>query len=379
MIWDDVNAAYPINAQSIWLNNCGTTPTGLHIVSRMAVHFEKLAESGPGADDASPSLILDGIRSQLGQLLNANPSDIALVHNTAEGMTMVSMGLELSAGDEILLLENVYPSNVYPWEHWQERGVALHFVPMARNAEVFLENFRKAITPRTRVACMSTVHWCTGMPFPVEAMSDVCKERGVLLILDGSQGVGQVPLNFNRVSPAVLCFSAWKWLLGPLGLGVLVVDPKTLANLRMPFKGTDSVADPQSYLPYQTQMRPSVDRYTYSTANYNDWAYLDESLRFLGGIGFDVVQARILELTRVLWAGLRSLGFECAYDCDSGPLSGILSVRKAGVDMDELCAKLTAQGFVARVRLNHLRLAPHIYLSLEQMHETVAAIAKLTA
>ncbi len=378
MNWQEVYAAYPINAECIWLNNCGITPTGSHIVTRMAAHFEYLALHGPAGDDASPMKLLNHVQQQLGQLLHAAPEDIALVHNTAEGMTMISLGLELGAGDEILLLENEYPSNVYPWEHWRDRGVDLNFVRVGHTAEEFLDNFKGALTPRTKVAAMSMVHWCTGMPLPVEAMAKLCHDRGILFVLDGSQGVGQVPLDFARISPAVLCFSSWKWLLGPLGLGVLVVDRETLTKLRMPFKGTDSVANPLSYLPYQSQMRASVDRYTYSTANYNDWVYFDESLNFLGSIGFDRVEARLLELTARLWGGLSSLGYQSAYPHGDQPKSGILSVRKPGVDIDALSAKLNESGFVTRVRLDHLRLAPHVYQSLEQMDATVAAIGELS-
>ncbi len=327
MNWQSVYAAYPINARQVWLNNCGITPTGKHIVARMAAHFEQMAQSGPGADAASPA--------------------------------------------RLLLLENEYPSNGYRWEHWSARGVQLGFVPLARTAEAFLENFRRALTPRTRVAALSMVHWCTGLPLPIDSIAAICRERGILLVIDGSQGVGNVPIDFRRVAPAVLCFSAWKWLLGPLGLGALVIDPETLARLRMPFKGTDSVADPQSYLPYQSKLRASVDRYTYSTANYNDWVYFDESLRFLQQLGFEAVQARLLELTQRLWTGLSGLGFQSAYDHGEQPQSGILSVQKPGLDIETLCAGLTTRGIVARVRLEHLRLAPHVYLSPEQMDHSV--------
>ena len=377
MNWQEVYDAYPINQRSIWLNNCGITPTGRHIVARMAAHFEQMAEHGPGGGDASPVALMTSIRARLGQLLNVDGTDAALIHNTAEGMTMVSLGLELAAGDEILLLENEYPSNVYPWEQWRDRGVLLRFVSPGNTADEFLANFTAALSAQTKVAAMSMVHWCTGMPLPTEAMAQVCHERGILLVLDGSQGVGQVHLDYRKVAPAVLCFSAWKWLLGPLGLGVLVVDPESLKRLRMPFKGTDSVADPNTYLPYQSQLRASVDRYTYSTANYNDWVYFDESLGFLAKIGFERIEGRLVELTSRLWTGLSALGFESAYHHGTQPLSGILAVRKRGVDIDALSEGLSKRGFVTRVRLDHLRLAPHVYQSLEQMDTTVAAIREL--
>ncbi|HMA94063.1 MAG TPA: aminotransferase class V-fold PLP-dependent enzyme [Polyangiaceae bacterium] len=378
MNWQEVYDAYPINAQRTWLNNCGITPTGRHIAARMAQHFEGMCQLGPGEGDGSPMKLARSIKQHLGDLLHAHDDEIALVHNTAEGMTMISLGLELSPGDEILLLENEYPSNVYPWEHWRDRGVKLTFVPLADTQDELLHVFEGTLTPRTKVVAISLVHWCTGMPLPIREIAALCHERGILCVVDGSQGVGNVKFDFAEIAPAIVCFSAWKWLLGPLGLGVLIVDRTLLSKLRMPFKATDSVADPNSYLPYQNEMRKSVDRYTYSTANYNDWVYFDASLDFLSTIGYGRVHGRILELTARLWNGLWELGFRSAYRHGQQPESGILSVHKPDLDIEALCAGLNQRGIVSRVRLNHLRLAPHVYLSPEQLDATVRAIADLS-
>lgn len=377
MNWQDAYDAYPVNAQRIWLNNCGITPTGRHVAVRMSEYFEQMVHYGPGETDGSPAKLARGIKQRLGELINAHHDEIALIHNTAEGMTMISLGLSLREGDEILLLENEYPSNVYPWEHWRERGVTLTFVPLGDTPEQQLELFRQTLGSRTKVVALSMVHWCTGMPLPLEEIAPICHERGIRLVIDGSQGVGLVPIDFARLSPVVVCFSAWKWLLGPLGLGVLVADRETLASLRMPFKGTDSVKDPNSYLPYQTEMSESIDRYTYSTANYNDWVYFDSTLDFLAGLGSARVHARILELTAQLWQGLSRLGFRSAYRHGEQPLSGILSVHKPDVNVEVLCTKLNQRGIISRVRLNHLRLAPHVYLSPTQIEATVARISEL--
>jgi selenocysteine lyase/cysteine desulfurase len=226
------------------------------------------------------------------------------------------------------------------------------------------------------VAALSMVHWCTGLPLPLVEIGRICHERSIRLVIDGSQGVGQVPLDLDALRPCVLAFSAWKWLLGPLGLGVLVVTEDVLPTLRPVFKGPDAVADPSRYLPYQSTLQPTADRYTYSTANYNDWVYFGASLDWLEGLGFERVSARIHELAQSLWLGLEALGFRSAYARDSAP-SGILAVEKPDVDCLELSRRLAARGVVARERLGRLRLAPHVYLGAEQMARTVDIIAEL--
>jgi len=90
------------------------------------------------------------------------------------------------------------------------------------------------------------------------------------------------------------------------------------------------------------------------------------------------VQQRLVELTGRLWDGLSRIGYESAYRHGAQPKSGILSVRKPGVDIDALSTALTKRGIVTRTRLEHLRLAPHVYQSLAQMDATVAVIDELS-
>jgi len=172
--WKVAQDAYPINDRWVWLNNCGTTPTGRHIVARMQDYFGKCAEHGPGPKEYAPPALASKLKTALARLLHASPDEIALVHNTAEAMHMVSLGLDLSPGDEILVLADEYPSNVYPWQTWQSRGVTLRAVALALTPEEFLHNFRQALGPRTRVAAMSMVHWCTGLPLPLTEMASLC-------------------------------------------------------------------------------------------------------------------------------------------------------------------------------------------------------------
>jgi selenocysteine lyase/cysteine desulfurase len=114
--WKTAQDAYPVNDRWVWLNNCGTTPTGRHIVARMHDYFTNCAEHGPGPSEYSPIALGHKLKTTLARLLHADADEIALVHNTAEAMHMVSLGLDLAPGDEILVLADEYPSNVYPWQ-----------------------------------------------------------------------------------------------------------------------------------------------------------------------------------------------------------------------------------------------------------------------
>ena len=376
--WAAVHAEFPINENLIWLNNCGISAMPGPVLDRQVAHLRAYAARGV-LGVPSEVAMHDAVRAKLAPWLGCDPDELCLVHNTNEGITFLSHGVDLATGDHILLLENEYPSNVYPWQHWQARGVEIGFAPLARSPGEFLERFTAALRPRTRVVSLSAVHWCTGMPLPIAAIGQLCAARGIDLFLDGAQAVGHVPLDLRTGAITAMAFSAWKWLLGPIGVGVLYVRGDALPRLRLPWKGTASVTDDETYLPYRDTIKPKTDRYVLSTPNYNDWAHFDASLDYLGQFGPEVVRARLHALADYLARGLRGLGFELARDGFPGLPTAIIAASKPGHDRAALVAGLQARGIVAVARLGRLRLAPHIYLLERQLDQVIAALAALTA
>jgi cysteine desulfurase / selenocysteine lyase len=375
--WRAVHAEFPVNQHLVWLNNCGISPPPAAVIAAMEAHLRAYAERGV-LGVAGEHAVHESVRRRLAALIQAEPDEIALIHNTAEGLTFISHGLELAPGERILLLENEYPSNVYPWQHWRERGVALDFAPLAATPAAFLAGFRAALTPATRVVSLSAVHWCTGLPLPLAEIGELCAGRGIDLVVDGAQGVGLVPLDVHRLGVAAMAFSAWKWLLGPLGLGALYVRRDRLARLRFPFKGTGSVVDDEVYLPYRDALKPGTDRYVLSTPNFNDWVYFDASLAYLERIGFAAVMARIHALTRHLAEALRRAGFALTADAFPDADTGILAASKPGHEARALVAALGRGGIVAAARLDRVRLAPHVYLLEHQLDAVADRLAALT-
>jgi len=369
-IWEKVYKDYPVNDNLIWLNNCGTTPSNLVIEKEMSRYFKAYSEAGIFSKEYSYTEIKSNIQSIIGKLINASPDDVAIVHNTAEGMNLVSYGLNFQKGDEFLVLENEYPSNIYPWEHLKEKGVILKTVATGSNPSEFLENFSKGICKNTKGASMTAVHWCTGMPFDLKEIGKICKEKDILLIVDGSQGVGHTPIDMSW-GISVMAFSGWKWFLGPLGLGYLVIPKKIVKQLKPVFKGTDSVVDSQKYLPYHDQLLDTVERYMFSTVNFNDWIYAETSLKYLDDLGFENVMAKIKELGDHIKNQLRNIGFKL--DCDSFDdfSGGIITGIHEEKNVTNLVRTLRVNNIIAAERLGKLRLAPHIYNSVEQIDKVI--------
>ena len=373
--WDRIAADFPVNNHLIWLNNCGTTPLGDPIRARVNLWLEEYGRRGTAAEGFSYPGIKASIQRRLEALLNARPGELALIHHTSEGMNFISHGVDMRPGDEILILENEYPSNVYPWEHWRAKGVALRTVPLMANPEEFLAAFATMAGPKVRLASLSAVHWCTGMPLPLEAIGRLCAQRNIIFVVDGSQGVGLVDLDVRAAGIHYMAFSAWKWLLGPIGQGVLFVDRDRLESLKPIFKGTESVEG--DYLPYKEAWKPSADRFAISTGSFTEWVYLEASLAYLEAIGFARVKERIRGLATRLSDGLRGLGFRLAADAWGGGV-GIVVAFREDVDAGSAVRALKAGNIIAAERMGGIRFAPHVYNTEAQIDTVIGAMRSLT-
>ncbi len=374
MDWKSIYRAYPVNKEMIWLNNSGTTPAGTHIVNAIRRYMEGYARKGIFTDVARYSEVQKRIKNILCGLLNCSPDELCLIHNTAEGMNFISHGLNLSSEDEVILLENEYPSNVYPWRHLEKKGVKLITTPMETSPETFLETLKRSITKKTRAISVSAVHWCTGMPFPLEEIGRLCKEQDVDFIVDGAQGVGIQPIDTKTAGISYMAFSAWKWLLGPLGVGVLFVSREKLDTLEPVFVGTASVVEDKEYLPYKSELKPSADRFTFSTVNFADWVYFEAALTFLQEIGFVTVRERIFELSAYLSSGLKTMGFNVFSDQFPGDPTGIIVCEKSGLRSNIIMEHLKNNKIVAAERLGRVRFSPHVYILPEQLDEVLRTL-----
>jgi len=374
--WKKIQDNYSINKEMIWLNNAGTTSIGLEQKSFITQYFEEYSKYGIFSPNYSYPKVKSEILGILSKLINCNSDNLALIHNTSEGMNLISQGLSLEKGDTIFILENEYPSNYYPWEHWKTKGIKILAIPMQNSPYEYLETIFNLIqSSKPKLISLSPVHWCTGITLPMEEIALLCQEHNIRLVLDGAQTVGHLDIKLEEWGVYAMAFSAWKWLLGPLGLAVIYVSNSALKELNPVFKGVQSVVGDSEYLPYKSEIKATADRYEYSTPSIVDWIYFLGSLRFLGQIGFDHVKARIYNLTSILYDGIISKGYTTTRDSCTEIKSGILAINpKRDQDIEMIANSLKEKNIICAVRMGRLRFSPHIYLSEEQLKIAIEAL-----
>ena len=159
---------------------------------------------------------MEDVRRLGAQLVGADPTEIALVRNTTEGITLVAEGYRWRPGDNVVTLDNEFPSNLYPWMNLAERGVETRRV-VTDNGRVDLDRIRDACDARTRIVSVSWVGYASGWRSNLDDLAEVAHRRGALLFVDAIQGLGVFPLDVSQTPLDFLAADGHKWLLGPEG------------------------------------------------------------------------------------------------------------------------------------------------------------------
>lgn len=171
------------------------------------------------------------VRRLFAQLVEVdNYERIATVPSVSYGIANVTNNIQLNAGDEIILLEEQFPSNVYPWQKLAEKfGAKIITVqkPKTSNNPVkqWNKDILKAINEKTAVVAMAHVHWSNGILFDLKAIREKTSQYNALLIIDGSQSVGALPFSVKELQPDALICAGYKWLFGPYACGYAYFGP----------------------------------------------------------------------------------------------------------------------------------------------------------
>lgn len=236
--WAELRRQWLLAPDRINLNcgSVGCTPLPvLRAVIDHLVSAEAFRESGYPWFGYEENSHVRATRDALAEFLGCKRDELALTRNATEGNNVVCNGLDLAAGDEVLLTDQEHPGGRCCWEQKRDRfGVKLNFVKLPRppaSPEEIVDLFRKALTPRTRVVAFSHITTVTGLVLPVKEICKVVREHGALSHVDGAHAIGHIPLNFHDLGCDFHASSPHKWLCAPKGTGILYIREPLLEKL----------------------------------------------------------------------------------------------------------------------------------------------------
>jgi selenocysteine lyase/cysteine desulfurase len=371
--WDEFRRQMPVAEKWAYFDHAAVAPLPQPSRDAIARWVDQAATEG---DTVWPSWSrrVEECRTLAARMIHADPAEVALVHSTSEGIGLVAEGYPWQSGDNVVTLDNEFPSNQYPWLNLASRGVETRRVAAEAGGRIDLNRLNDAIDDRTRIVSVSWVGYVSGWRVDLDELSELVHRRGALFFVDAIQGLGVFPLDVSKTRIDFLAADGHKWMLGPEGAGLFYLRREHLDLLRPIGVGWHSVAHASDYSRIELNFKPTAARYEGGTQNMVGFLGLAASLELLLHYGQQAIGERIVQLTDILCERLQSAGAELYTQREGTHRSGIVSCEFPGRDSLQLKQKLLQAGVVSSARGGKLRFATHCYNSEADIEKVVEVV-----
>jgi len=364
---------FPITRTTVFLEHAAVSALPAAALAAICTTARRLSEVG--MDRPERQVLIDRVRAQAAQLIEAPTETVAFVRSTTYGLSMLAAGLDWSPGDNVVTIRGEYPANVYPWMNLARQGVETRLVEPT-GGQVEPEAIFARTDARTRLVSVSFVEFWNGFRNDLDAIGRECRRQGILFAVDAIQGLGALQLSVARTPIDYLAAGAQKWLLGPQAIGMAYAHPDLITRIHPPVVGTDSVVRFEEYFEYDLTLPPNARRLEEANPNVLGLAGFGASLEMFLSLEPAWVEERVISLTRRLRAGLTALDYDLV-DPQEVQRSGILSFRHRLRSAAEIHRPLAAARFRLSLRGDFLRASPHFYNSEAEIDALLERLAAL--
>jgi cysteine desulfurase/selenocysteine lyase len=365
---------FPLTKQFIFMNHAGVSPMSERAKAAIESLMEQLV-TRPYPDGMAQEQA-GRLRQAIGRLVGARADTIGLVRSTADGISLLSQGLDWRPGDNVVGVRGEHPANAYPWLGLRDRGVEY------RQAEplegrVTPELVLSLVDYRTRVVALSHVGSWTGYRLDLATLGSDLRRRGVLDAVDAIQSVGALRLELDALPVDFACAAAYKWLLGPKGVGFCYCRSELLDRLRPAPLGMGSARRQQDGFESENELGESAGRFEEFSMSVLEMAAFGTAIGLFLEVGPARVEEQVLALSRRLAAGLTERGYQVLepWPRNEREDSGIVSFRRHGSSPQEVLRDLNAAGVVGRTFGDFVRLSPHFYNPIEEVDHVLKVLA----
>ncbi|MFF0483225.1 aminotransferase class V-fold PLP-dependent enzyme [Streptomyces sp. NPDC004435] len=309
-------------------------------------------------------------RTAIARLVGSDVHRVVLQPSTSFGLFQAAFGLP--AG-EVLVPEGEFPANTYPWVRAEQAGRLVVRWMRPRAGHVTADAVLEHLTRRVSAVAVSAVDYRTGHRAALAALREVVGER--LLVVDAMQALGAVDEPWE-VADILVC-GGQKWLRSGLGPGFAVLSDRAFERMDPLLSGWAGAHDPARLDSGVQPASAGASAWSVTAPNPVASGALATALELLEGVGTAFVAGLISSRVARLEEALLSSGAEIV--SATGRRGGILPFRVPGRGSREVGAALEAEGIVATVRPDHVRLAPHASTGSAAVDRLRAAMRRLAA
>ena len=373
--WDSVREQFVLPPDLAVINAANLCPSSRPVLEAMYGSTRDIDRDPSPNNRAKLYPAKEETRKRLAAFLRVTPEEIIITRNTSEANNLVSNGIDLKAGDEVLIFHDNHPSNNAAWKEKAKRfGYTVTELPNPNphpGPDFYVDAVRKALTSKTKVLAFTHLTSTVGDLMPAADMCRIARERGVLTVLDGAQSFGLLDVDLSVIQPDFYTGSAHKWPCGPKETGVLFVSARAQERIW-----------PSVYSAYTGAVGLSK---TFEGFGQRDDAAIvafGETIAFQEKVGRANIEKRARELTQALLAGLRKIdGIQLWTHSAPERSAAVVSFQPGSLSIPRLSAALYEQDRIACATRGGpdrggLRFSPHFYNSPAEIDRTLAAISR---
>jgi len=355
----------------VYFNHASTGPMSSRVKEALN---ELLYLKSEGKIDDYKELLrrADESKQLLGKLLNTTADRFAFTSNTSSGLNILAQGIRWEKGDKIILGDVEFPANVYPFLNLKNIGVEIDFVK-SKNGVVTAEDLISAITPNTKLISVSFVQFLSGYRIDLEKLGTTCKEKGIILSVDATQGLGALTLDVQKCNIDFISCGTQKWMLGLQGMAFIYISEELQNKLKTASVGWLSVENAWDLIDYDFTLKKTANRYQPGTLNTFGIYAINESLKIFDEFGYNNIENQVLSNSKYFIEQLTATGFTpILQKCNKKNLAGIISIKRE--DATDIFNYLQDKNIETAVREGILRISPHFYNTKDEIDNVLAEL-----
>ncbi len=327
------------------------------------------------------ALVPTELKKSIARLIGVDEKDVILGNSASYGLHILANGLSWQKGDEILVMQNDFPVNILPWLGLQKSGVVVRQIKV-KSKVLALEELLANITAKTKLFCISHVHTFTGYVLDIEKFGEICKDKGIIFVVNVSQSAGTMPIDISKIlADAVVC-AGYKWLCGPYATGFFWMKPVLRESLdynqaywTVFCSEKDLVGEDALTL---AEIKTSRKYDVFGTANFFNFKPFKAAIDYWLNLGLERVRAYHDRLIDKIINDLDKTEFSLISPKKGRRRSSLLVFSyKDKAKNKVIHRRLIEEGIYTALWKGNLRVSPHVYNTLEEVDRFIEILNSL--
>jgi selenocysteine lyase/cysteine desulfurase len=366
---ETIRSRFSIFRRKIYLNSCSQGALSDAVESGLKDYIASWHEQG------SPWELwveqYEAARTAFAKFINASADEVAVVTSASAGINSIASALSFRERKKVVMGEFEFPTMGHVWLAQRSRGADVQFVEAAGNS-IPAAHYDKIVDRNTLIVPLTHVCFKNGFRSEVSAVTQIAHRNGALAMLDDYQDCGTRPVDVKAMDLDFYVTGTLKYLLGPPGLAFMYVRKELISSLIPTVTGWFAQTNPFAFDPRHIDLSPTARRFESGSPSVPNVYAAMAGFQLLQEIGMEKVAGQIKKLTQALLSSALDLGIRVKTPAESaGPLVVLQSK-----DSDLLVQKLAENDIIASNRHDGLRIAFHVYNTMDDVRAVVDVLRK---